>query len=72
MVIVKQTDLYKIHLPEGFHTLGTEDVEDGDDILVVKMPQEFNLPQRAQGEHGMVEGCNSLYGDLALRWKMGR
>lgn len=36
------------------------DVEDGDDVLMVEVPQQLHLSQRSQTEHGMVERCDLL------------
>lgn len=44
----------------------TEDVEDGDDVLVMKVAKELDLAEGAEAEHGVVKGCYALDGDLAL------
>jgi hypothetical protein len=49
-----------------------EDVEDGDDILVVKMAEELYLAEGAETEHGVVEGGDTFNGDLALSGDMDR
>lgn len=61
------TDLNQIHLGESLVVAGLLDVEDGYDVLVVEVPQELHLTECAEAEHGVVEGCNLLDGDLLAR-----
>lgn len=58
--------LDEIDLPELCEARGLEDVEDGDDVLVVEVAEKLDLAEGAETEHGVVEGGDSLYGDLAL------
>lgn len=44
------------------------DIQDGDNILVVKVPQQLHLSQCAQAEHGVVERGNLFDGDLLAGW----
>lgn len=57
--------LYEIDLAKVMDILWPEDVEDGDDVLVVKVAEELDLAQGAETEHGVVEGGDALDGDLA-------
>lgn len=43
------------------------DVEDGDDVLVVEVPEELHLTQSPQTEHGMVKRRDLLDGNLLAR-----
>jgi hypothetical protein len=60
-------DLNQVHLGEGLIVPRLLDVEDGDDVLVVEISQQLHLTQRPQTEHGVVEGCDLLDGDLLAR-----
>ena len=42
--------LNQIHLGEGLVVAGLLDVEDGDDVLVVEVPQELHLTESAQAK----------------------
>lgn len=57
--------LYEIDLAKVMDILWPEDVEDGDDVLVVKVAKELDLAQGTKTEHGVVEGGDALDGDLA-------
>ena len=43
------------------------DIEDGDDVLVVKVSQELHLSESSQAEHGVIKRSNLLDGDLLSR-----
>lgn len=58
--------LDEVDLLELLETGRTQDVEDGDDILVMKVTEELDLAEGAEAEHGVIEGCYALDGDLAL------
>ena len=60
--------LDEIHVSEQLETRRLEDVENGDDVLVAKVAEKFDLAEGAQTKHGMVERGDTLYGDLPLRW----
>ena len=49
-----------------------ENVEDGDDVLVVKVPEQPDLSEGAQTKHGVVKGGDTLDGDLSLRGEVHR
>ena len=59
--------LDEIDLLEVVDAGGAEDVEDGDDVLVVKVAEELDLAEGAETEHGVVEGGDLLDGDLLAR-----
>ena len=58
--------LHEIDVSELLEAGRLEDVEDGDDIFVAKVAEQLDLAECAQTEHGVVERCDALYGDLAL------
>jgi hypothetical protein len=62
--------LDEIDVPKVVEGGGAEDVEDGDDVLVVEVAEELDLPESAEGEHGVVKGRDALDGDLALGGEM--
>lgn len=43
------------------------DVEDGDDVFVVKVAEELHLAEGAEAEHGVVEGSDLLDGHFLAR-----
>ena len=43
------------------------DIENGDDVLVVKVSQELHLSKSSQTEHGVIKRSNLLDGDLLTR-----
>jgi hypothetical protein len=47
-----------------------EDIEDRYDVLMVKVSEEFDLPERPKTEHGMIEGSDALNCDSPLSWNM--
>lgn len=57
--------LYEIDLAKVVYVGWPEDVEDGDDVLVVKVAEELDLAEGTKTEHGVVEGGDALDGDLA-------
>ena len=58
------TYLDQIDLGESLVIPRLLDVENGDDVLVVEVPQELHLSQCPQTEHGMVKWCDLLDGNL--------
>jgi hypothetical protein len=52
--------LDKVHLCKGLVASGLLDIEDGDDIFVVEVPQQLHLTQGSQTEHGVVKGSDLL------------
>lgn len=58
--------LHEVDLFEFLETGRAEDIEDGDDVLVMKVPEELDLAEGAEAEHGVIEGRYTLDGDLAL------
>lgn len=72
-------DTVKVRLHEFLHEINflellkarrAQNVQDGDDVLVMKMPEELDLAEGAKAEHGVIEGRYALDGDLALRRDM--
>ena len=58
------TYLDQIHLSEALVVPRLLDVENGDDVLVIKVAEQLHLSQCSQAEHGVVKGCDLLDGDL--------
>lgn len=56
--------LNQVHLVEALVVTGSLDIQNGDDVLVVKIAQELHLTQCPQAEHGVVEGGNLFDGNL--------
>ena len=56
--------LNKINLGEGFVVPRFLDVEDRDDVFVIKVSQQLHLAKGAKTEHGMIERRDLLDGDL--------
>jgi hypothetical protein len=63
--------LYEVDLPEAVEIGRSEDVEDGDDILMVKVTKKLYLAESTKTEHGVVEGGDTFYSDAALRCNVG-
>jgi hypothetical protein len=64
----KRTYLNEIHLLKLRQTRWSQNIEDADDVLVIKMSKELYLAQCPQAEHGVVKGRDALDSDFALRW----
>jgi hypothetical protein len=58
--------LDEVDLLEALEIRGTEDIEDGDDVLVVEVAEELDFAEGAETEHGVVEGSYALDCDAAL------
>lgn len=58
--------LHQIDLFELVEGWWAENVEDGNDVLVMKVPEEFDLAQSTETKHGMVKGGDTLDSDFAL------
>ena len=56
--------LNQIDFGEGIVVARLLDVEDGDDVFVFEVAEEFHLAQSSQTEHGVVEGSDFLDGDF--------
>lgn len=56
--------LNEVDLVEAIIASRLLDVEDGDDVFVVEIAQQFHLSQGSQTEHGVVEGGDLLDGNL--------
>ena len=61
------TNLDEIHLRECLQTCWFLDIEDRDDILMVKVSQKLHLSERPQAEHGMIKWRDLLDGNLLAR-----
>lgn len=59
--------LYEIDLFKELETGRLENVENGDDVFVAKVPKKLDLAEGAETKHGVVKGGDALDGDLALR-----
>lgn len=56
--------LNQVHLVEALVVTRSLDIQNGDDVLVVKVAQQLHLAQCPQAEHGVVEGGNLFDGNL--------
>jgi hypothetical protein len=61
------TYLNQINFVESLVVAGSLDVQDGDNVFVVKVSQQLHLTQCSQTEHGVVEWCDLLDCDLLAR-----
>jgi hypothetical protein len=52
--------LDEIHLCKGLVAPGLLNIKDGDDILMVEVPQQLHLAQSPKAEHRVVEWSNLL------------
>lgn len=64
-VYAEGAHLDEVDLAELGERRRAQDVEDSDDVFVVKMPEQLDLAQGAETEHGVVEGRDALDCDLA-------
>jgi hypothetical protein len=48
--------LYEIDLLEIVKRWRLEDIDDGDDIFVMKVAKKFNLAKSSKTKHGVVKG----------------
>jgi len=64
--------LDKINLGEVVYTAGLEDIEDGDDVFVMKVSEEFYFTESSETEHSVVEGGDAFDSDFALSERVGR
>ena len=60
-----RTNLNEVHFTEFFERRRVKDVEDGDDVFVVEVTEEFDFAEGAEAEHCMVEGRNALDRNLS-------
>lgn len=58
--------LNEVYFLEVIQRRRTEDIEDGNDIFVVKVTKEFDLTKSAHAKHGMIERGYSFNGDFSL------
>jgi len=49
-----------------------QNVEDGDDVLVVEMAKQLDLAEGSKAKHGVLKGRYTLYGYPSARWNMDR
>lgn len=56
--------LNEIYLLKGFVASGLLNIENANDVLVVKVAQELHLSESPQAEHGVIKGSNLLDGHL--------
>lgn len=63
-VTVPLAYLNQVHLVEALVVAGSLDIQNGDNVLVVKVAQQLHLTQCPQAEHGVVEGSDLFDGDL--------
>lgn len=67
-----QIHLDQVDLFKRLQARRTEDVEDGDDVFVVKVTKKLDLSESTQGEHRVIKWSDALDGNLALRWDVHR
>lgn len=61
---IKALYLDEIDLVERIVSSRFLNIENGDDVLVVKVSEELHLSKSSQAEHGVVKRSNLLDGDL--------
>lgn len=66
------TYLNQVDFVEGLVAPRLLDVKDADNILVIEVAQKLHLAECSQTEHGVIEGCDLLDGDLLSRGLMYR
>ena len=60
--------LNQVDLGEGLVTSRLLDIKDGDNVLMVEIPEQLHLTESSKAEHGVVEGSNLLDCNLLARW----
>lgn len=70
--VISRAYLNQVHLVESLVVTGSLDIQNGDNVLVVKVAQQLHLAQRPQAEHGVVKGCDLFDGDLLTRRLVNR
>lgn len=60
--------LNQIHFIESLIIAGSLDIEDGDNVLVVEIAQQFHFTECAQTKHGVVKWSDLLDRNLLARW----
>jgi hypothetical protein len=60
VVLSRLLYLNEIDFGEGLVVARLLDVQDGNDILMVKVPKKLHLSQSPQTEHGVIEGRDFL------------
>ena len=58
--------LNEVDLLEVVETRRTEDIENGDDVLVMKVAEELDFAEGAEAEEGVLEGEDLLDRDLSV------
>lgn len=66
-VLDRSTYLNQINFVESLVVARSLDVQDGDNVFVVKVSQQLHFTQCTQAEHGVVEWCDLLDGNLLTR-----
>jgi hypothetical protein len=56
--------LNQVHLVEALVVARSLDIQNGDNVLMVKVAQQLHLTQCPQAEHGVVERGDLFDGDL--------
>ncbi len=71
MVEISLHDLLdEINLGKVVQRWQAENVEDADIVLMVTVAEELDFMEGTEAEHGVVEWCDALDSDLALRREM--
>lgn len=60
--------LNEIDLIKGVIAARLLDIEDGNNVLMVEVSQQLHLTEGSETEHGVIEGCYLLDGNLLARW----
>jgi len=63
--------LDKVNLGELVYIAGLEDIEDRDDVFVMKVSEEFYFTESSETEHSVVEGSDAFDSDFALSEHVG-
>lgn len=64
------THLDQIHLVEGLQVCRTNDIKDGDDVLVAEMAEKLNFTEGSETEHRVIKRRYSFDGYSRLRRHM--
>lgn len=64
------TYLNQVNFIESLVVTGPLNIQDGDDVFVVKVSQQLHLTQCTQAEHGVIEWRDLLDGNLLARGLM--
>jgi hypothetical protein len=58
--------LNQVDFGERLVTSRLLDIKDGDNVLMVEVPEQLHLTESSEAEHGVVEGSNLLDSNLLV------